>query len=59
MFLAVWVFLQRNSKQRLRVRIRKFEKGRLPDDMWCRTEGLGVDSKEWSVVFDDFGEKKS
>jgi len=46
MFLAVWVFLQKQQKQRLRVRIRKFEKGRLPDDMWCRTEGLGVDSKE-------------
>jgi hypothetical protein len=58
MFLAVWVFLQKQQKQRLRVRIRKFEKGRLPDEMWCRTEGLGVDSKVWSVVFDVFWREK-
>ncbi len=48
-FLAVWVVLQTKSKTRLRIRLQKLKKGRLPDEMRCRTEGVGVDSKVRSV----------
>ncbi len=45
-FLAVWVVLQTKSDTtNLSIRLQKLKKGRLPDEMRCRTEGVGLDLK--------------
>ena len=51
-FLQCGWFCKQRVKTRLRIRLQSLNSGRLLDEMRCRTEGVGVDSKVRSVHVD-------